>query len=926
MERGTKNLYNDTLNLPRTDFPMRGGLPQKEPEILKEWERIDIYGLVQKHRAGKPRFILHDGPPYANGDIHLGHALNKILKDMIIKYRTQRGYDAPYVPGWDTHGLPIEQRAIKDLGLNRHAVDTVRFRNMCRDHALRFVDIQRNGFKRLGVRGDWAHPYLTLDPKFEAAQIEVFGKMAREGYIYKGHKPVYWCPHCETSLAEAEIEYEEKTSSSVYVKFPVSDGKGALTGRSLFVVIWTTTPWTLPANLAIAVHPELEYLVIRIGAEAYVVAEPLKDAFLEAIEQPPGAFEIEQRLRGADLEGVICRHPFLERDSLVILGEYVTTDQGTGCVHTAPGHGAEDFESGKRYHLEVLCPVDEKGRFTKEAGVFEGVFIEDANGPIMDLLQEKGMLLKKDRLTHQYPHCWRCKKPVIYRATEQWFVSIDQYRSRILQAIDEVRWIPDWGRDRIYSMIAEREDWCISRQRTWGVPIPIFYCEDCGREIIRDETIAFIQSVFEVHGSNAWWSLPVKELLPEGFRCPFCGAGHFRRETDIMDVWFDSGSSHEAVLATHPQLSRPADIYLEGSDQHRGWFNSSLCTAVAISGHGPYKSVLTHGFFVDENGKKMSKSMGNVVDPIKMMDQMGADIIRLWVASTDYRNDMAVSQNIWKQVAETYRKIRNTIRYLLGNIYDYDYQRDRTPYREMPEIDRWALARLQALIKKVTLSFEAYEFHMAYHGLHHFCTVEMSAVYLDIIKDRLYTERAESKARRSAQTALYEILTALTAMLAPILTFTCEEIWTHIPKADKAPSIQLEDWPAGREEWEDEALQARWDTILAARDAVQKSLENARQTKLIGHSLDAQVLLLDVSGRGMWLDALLPYQGDLAGILITSAASVAAGKPGDGDQSALEGLEIQVRKAPGEKCARCWIYSEALDERGLCPRCARALV
>ncbi|MDR1204134.1 MAG: isoleucine--tRNA ligase [Peptococcaceae bacterium] len=921
MGQETKNPYNETLNLPKTDFPMRGDLPRKEPGILKKWEEIDIYGLVRKHREGKPKFILHDGPPYANGDIHLGHALNKILKDIVIKYRTQRGYDAPYVPGWDTHGLPIETRAIKDLGLNRRAADTVEFRNMCRDHALRFVEAQKAGFKRLGVRGDWEHPYLTLDPRFEAAQIGVFGAMAKKGYIYKGHKPVYWCPRCETSLAEAEIEYEEKQSASVYVKFPVAQGKGVLP-EGAFVVIWTTTPWTLPANLAIAVHPEMDYRLIRVGDERYLAAEPLKDAFLAEIGVEAEDAEAERVIRGSDLEGVLCRHPFLDRDSLVILGEHVTMEQGTGCVHTAPGHGMDDFEAGKRYGLEILCPVDDQGKFTPEAGVFEGVFVEDANGGIIDLLREKGMLLKTARISHQYPHCWRCKKPIIYRATEQWFVSIENYRSEILSAVDEARWIPAWGRDRIYNMIADRGDWCISRQRTWGVPIPIFYCEDCGREIIQDETVAHIRKIFETHGSNAWWAMETEALLPEGFRCPHCGGGAFRRETDIMDVWFDSGSSHEAVLAANPQLSRPADLYLEGSDQHRGWFNSSLCTSVAVSGHGPYKSVLTHGFFVDEDGRKMSKSLGNVVDPLKVMDELGADIIRLWVASADYRNDMAVSRNIWKQVTEVYRKIRNTVRFLLGNLYDYDGARDRVPYEALEEIDRWALMKLGQLIERTTQSFETYEFHLAYHGVRQFCVVDMSAVYLDIIKDRLYAERADSQARRSAQTVLSEILRALTVMLAPVLSFTSEEIWGYIPDSGSLPSVQLTDWPEAAGEWEDERLSPRWDLILSVREAAQKALESARQSKQIGNSLDAEVVLVDVSGTGRWMAALEPDRKEWPAIFIVSAVTLTEGKPGDGVPGELDGLEILVRKAPGEKCARCWIYSEEIDEQGLCPRCA----
>lgn len=905
--------FNDTLNLPKTDFPMRGGLPQKEPEIMKAWEEAELYRKVQAARQGQPKFVLHDGPPYANGDIHLGHALNKILKDMIIKYKTMRGFDAPYVPGWDTHGLPIEQRAIKDIGLKRHEIDTLVFRDKCKEFALHFVDVQREEFKRLGVRGDWENPYITLQPKFEEAQIKVFGDMADKGYIYKGHKPVYWCPHCETSLAEAEIEYDEKKSFSIYVKFPLKDGKGVLQGDDLFVVIWTTTPWTLPANLAISVHPKLEYVVVKIGEERYVVAQALLEAFLTAQKSPE--YAIEATVQGKELEGILCRHPFMDRDSVIILGEHVTTEQGTGCVHTAPGHGVEDFEAGMRYGLEVLCPVDDKGRFTKEGGPFEGMFIEDANPEILKLLASKNLLLAKGSIRHQFPHCWRCKQPVMYRAAEQWFVSIDGFREAALKAIDEdVQWIPAWGRERIHNMIADRGDWCISRQRTWGVPIPIFYCKDCGEAIVDKTVIQHVAVLFGEHGSNIWWAREAAELLPEGYRCPTCGGSHFKKETDIMDVWFDSGSSHMAVLETRSELAWPADLYLEGSDQHRGWFNSSLCTGVALRGKAPYKAVLTHGFIVDEQGRKQSKSLGNVVDPLKIISTMGADILRLWVSSADYRNDLANSQGIMKQVSEAYRKIRNTIRFLLGNLSDFDPEVHRVAYEDLLEIDRWALDRLARLIDRVTEGFENYEFHTAYHAIHRFCTLDMSAVYLDIIKDRLYTETAGSELRRSGQQAMWEILNALTGLMAPILTFTAEEIWQYLPQSKTVPFAQMADWPVAQPEWQNGALATRWDSLLLVREQALKALEVARTEKLIGHSLDAKVTVTADLEKYGWL---AEYQHELADLFIVSGARLVLTDGVD--------LQVKVEKADGEKCQRCWIYSEKLDHEKVCPRCAKVL-
>jgi isoleucyl-tRNA synthetase len=914
--------YRDSLNLPKTDFPMRGNLPQREPQILAKWEENKIYEKVQKAREGREFFVLHDGPPYANGDIHLGHALNKVLKDIIVRYKTMSGYNSPYVPGWDTHGLPIEQQVIKKLGLNRHAVSVLEFRSRCKNYAKEYVEIQKEQFKRLGVRGDWENPYLTLEKEYEAAQIGVFGEMAKKGYIYKGLKPVYWCPTCETALAEAEIEYADKKSAAIFVKFPVKDAKGLFSTKDSYVVIWTTTPWTIPANLAISVHPEFRYALVKDGSESLIIAkemiESLKD--LWGKELP-----IEKTFTGKELEGVLCKHPLFPRDSIVICGEHVTLEQGTGCVHTAPGHGEDDFLVGKQYGLPVLCPVDHQGRFTAEVPPYAGLKVEKANENILNDLESAGFLVHSAKIKHSYPHCWRCKQPIIYRATEQWFASIDGFRQEALRGIDQVEWIPAWGKDRIYNMIAERGDWCISRQRTWGVPIPIFYCEHCGKEIINDATIKKVQEVFSAEGSDAWFARPAEELLPEGFTCD-CGYNEFKKETDTMDVWFDSGTSHVGVLKQRPELRWPADMYLEGSDQHRGWFNSSLSTSVATFGQAPYKAVLTHGFLVDERGRKMSKSLGNGVDPLKVVKDMGADILRLWVSSADYKNDVAASPRIMTQMVEAYRKIRNTLRFMLGNLYDYDPKMDNVSYADLKEIDRWILLKLGRVIEKVIKAYDEYEFHVVYHTVHNFCTVELSSIYLDIVKDRLYVDAKDSVGRRSAQTVMSEILNALVRLLAPILVFSTDEIWSYIPGNKEGSDIQIEEMPRVKEEWLDNSLEDKWVRIIDLRYDITKVLELARQEKLINHSLTAKVdLYVDDPAISSFLNTI----DNLAEIVIVS--NLVIHQPGEKvPQSAQKGenfeaVQIAVSSAPGGKCERCWMYSEYVGKNSehpdLCPRC-----
>ena len=922
--------YGTTLNLPQTEFPMRGNLPQREPEVLAKWQEMDIYKAVGRKNAGRPKFILHDGPPYANGDIHLGHALNKVLKDIVVKYRSMSGYDAPYVPGWDTHGLPIELKTIRDLGINRHSVSKVEFREKCAAHAMKYVELQKGQFKRLGCRGDWDNPYITLEPEYEAVQIGAFGEMAKNGYIYKGLKPVYWCADCETALAEAEVEYAEHKSSAIYVKFNVKDGKNLLPADAAFV-IWTTTPWTIPANLGICLNPAFTYCVAESEGEKLIVARELLEGFLKSIGREEKPYKILREFKGRELEYATCTHPLFDRESLVILGEHVTLEAGTGCVHTAPGHGVDDFNVGKRYGLEVLSPITDDGHFTSEAGVFEGLDTTAGNKAVIKALSEAGALMNVSTISHQYPHCWRCHKPVLFRATVQWFASIDGFREEALKNIDGVQWVPAWGRDRIYNMVKDRGDWCISRQRTWGVPIPIFYCADCGEIIINDDTIKHLQDLFRKHGSSVWFGSEANELVPEGFACPKCGSHSFNKETDIMDVWFDSGVSSLAVLENKdrwPDLSWPADLYLEGSDQHRGWFNSSLSISVANRGVSPYKAALTHGFFVDEQGHKMSKSLGNTIDPLKVIDEMGADVLRLWVASTDYRSDLAVSTGIIKQVSEAYRKIRNTVRFLLGNLYDFDPQKNMVPYSGLGEMDKFALIRLNRLVEKSLKAYEDYEFHVLYHAVHKFCVLDMSAFYLDVTKDILYTERAADPSRRAVQTVLYKTVNALVRLLTPILSFTAEESYAHMPKsADAPPSAQLLDMPQVEAESFDEALEAKWEKLLNIRDIVSKELETARQSKVIGHSLDAA---LRIFAEGEERELLLSLGDDLSKFFIVSQSALApAGVSRPAAVGGSESLGIAVSAASGEKCERCWIYNETVgndaEHPTLCSRCSAVI-
>ncbi|MBP2240055.1 isoleucyl-tRNA synthetase [Cytobacillus eiseniae] len=910
--------YKDTLLMPKTEFPMRGNLPKREPEIQEKWEELNIYKKVQDRTKGRPMFVLHDGPPYANGDIHMGHALNKILKDMIVRHKSMTGYHAPYVPGWDTHGLPIEQ-ALTNKGVKRKEMTVAEFRKLCEEYAYGQIDSQRSQFKRLGVRGDWENPYITLKPAYEAQQIKVFGEMAKKGYIYKGKKPVYWSPSSESALAEAEIEYKDKRSPSIYVGFKVKDGKNVI-DTDTQIIIWTTTPWTIPANLGISVHPDLKYVVVEEKGNKYLVAEELLSAVTSELdwENP----QLVKTVKGAELEHILAVHPLYGRDSLVMLGDHVTTDAGTGCVHTAPGHGEDDFYIGQKYGLDVLCPVDDRGVMTDEAPGFEGLFYDEANKPITEKLEEAGALLKLTFITHSYPHDWRTKKPVIFRATAQWFASIKDFRNELMDAVKETKWVPAWGETRLFNMVRDRGDWCISRQRAWGVPIPVFYAEN-GESIITDETIDHVSNLFREHGSNIWFEKEAKDLLPEGFTHQGSPNGVFTKETDIMDVWFDSGSSHQAVLLERDDLQRPADLYLEGSDQYRGWFNSSLSTAVAVTGKAPYKGVLSHGFALDGEGRKMSKSVGNVVVPSKVMNQLGADILRLWVASVDYQSDVRVSDPILKQVAEVYRKIRNTFRFLLGNLDDFDPAVNSVPYEKLREVDQFMLVKLNKLIQTVRDAYENYEYAGIYHAINNFCTLDLSAFYLDFAKDILYIEGADHADRRAIQTVLYESLLALTKLTAPILSHTTDEVWNFIPAVTEE-SVQLTDMPEAKELPNAKELEVKWTSFMKLRDDVLKALEEARNEKVIGKSLAAKVTLYV---NDQVKELLASIDEHLHQLFIVSSFEI-AGTFEDAPEHAIkfENTAIVVSKAEGETCERCWTVTPEVGKveefETLCPRCA----
>jgi isoleucyl-tRNA synthetase len=921
--------YKDTLNLPQTAFPMKANLSQREPEMLRNWEEKKIYDKVQEYRGKQlvGKYILHDGPPYANGHIHMGHALNKILKDIIVKYKTMRGFYTPYIPGWDCHGLPIELQVDKDLGEKKEKIAIIEKRKLCREYAARFVDIQREEFRRLGVFGDWPRPYLTMSNDYEGSIVKEFFRFVKEGYVYKGKKPVHWCPSCVTALAEAEVEYVDKESPSVFVKFPVDEESiekylPALKGNEVSVIIWTTTPWTLPANLAVAFHPDLEYAAVQQGEEVFIVAEGRVEPLRESIGLQG---KIIATVRGRELEGMLVDHPFIARKSRAVLGEFVSLEDGTGIVHIAPGHGEDDYETGLKYGLDIYAPVDDRGKFTKQAGELEGQFVFKANQVIIEMLKSRNALIREMKITHAYPHCWRCKKPVIFRATEQWFISVEhnELRKKCLDEINRVDWVPKWGRDRIFGMVSNRPDWCISRQRSWGVPITMIRCTECGSFIEDESVLDGITELVIKNGADIWFAREVVEFLPAGYTCRKCGHSAFSKELDILDVWFDSGVSHAAVVENDVRLSWPADMYLEGSDQHRGWFQSSLLASVGTRGTAPYRTVLTHGFVVDGSGKKMSKSLGNVIAPQEIIKGFGAEILRIWVAAEDYRDDIRISKEILNRLTEAYRKIRNTCRFLIGNLHDFD----GADYGGMlDEIDGWAMHRLQMLVGRVTKAYEQFDFHEAFHSIHNFCVVDMSSIYLDILKDRLYTAKSDSIGRRASQWVLSEILSALTRLMAPVLSFTAEEVWGYVkqkPAEWPVESVFLAPFPEVRGEFLDAALEEKWKGLLELRDEVNKALEIKRAEKFIGNSLEAKVrLYLPEKLRSL----VESYGGFLPAFFLVSSAEISDERLKGAYQSInVEGLQIAIERAPGSKCQRCWNWSERVgtfsDEPELCERC-----
>ncbi len=929
--------YNKTINLPKTDFPMRAGLPKREPEMLKRWEDQDLYNELLKKNEGKPLFSLHDGPPFSNGDLHMGHALNKALKDFITRSYAMRGYYTPYIPGWDNHGMPIESAIIKQNKLDRKSMSVPEFRSACHEFADHYIDVQRNGFKRMGVVGDWDHPYKTMDPGFEADEVRVFGQMYKKGYIYKGLKPVYWCPRDETALAEAEIEYQDDPCTTVYVKFPMKDDCGKLGNfdhSKLFFVIWTTTIWTLPGNLAIALHPEESYALVKApNGEVYIMAEALTDKVMRI--GGFGEYEIVETHPGAFFENMLAQHPFLDKTSRLLLADYVTMDSGTGCVHTAPGFGADDYETCRRYGMDMVVPVDDQGRHTDYAGKYAGMKTDESNPVILNDMKEAGSLFASENIVHSYPHCWRCKGPIIFRATPQWFCSVDSFKDEACAACEDVRWVPEWGLERIKSMVRERTDWCISRQRKWGLPIPVVYCKHCGKPIVTDESIESIASAFEREGSNAWFAKEAEELLPAGFKCPHCGeAEGYTKEEDTLDGWFDSGSTHFASMQ-RTQKFWPATMYLEGLDQYRGWFQSSLLVGVGALGLGaPFKECVTHGWTVDGEGKAMHKSLGNGMDPAEIFNKYGADLLRLWAASADYHVDVRCSDEIFKQLSQNYLKFRNTARYCLGNLDGFNPD-DLVPADEMEELDRWAVTRLNALTEKCMKAYDDYEFLVVTHAVNDFCVVELSNFYLDIIKDRLNCEEADGRRRRSAQTALFLILDTMTKLMAPILAFTCDEIWqamTH-RSGDDGRNVLLNEMnrPYADYALNDKAME-KWDTIIRLRDDVNAVLETARADKKIGKALEAHVSLHADDDAAA--QALLSTIGvSLAEVFIVSDCNITTAEPAAestvGKGSNFPGLTVEVSEANGAKCERCWMQFPKVGEDPnhptLCPRCANVV-
>lgn len=936
--------YKETLNLPKTDFQMRAELPKREPEALKSWEDSGLYGKIMEAGRGRPRYTLHDGPPYANGRIHIGHALNKILKDFVVKSRSMAGFSTDYVPGWDCHGLPIELQVEKELGKEKQGLSKLEIRKRCRAYAEKFVEVQREDFKRLGVFGEWDRPYLTMAYGYQASILRELKRFVENGIVYKGKKPVHWCPSCMTALAEAEVEYADKTSPSIYVRFEMDKAETekrlgvSIPDEKAYVIIWTTTPWTIPANLAVALHPELDYALVSAGGASYIIAEGLSEEVSTKLGWK--STEVLKKFRASVIEGMKARHPFIDRDSVILLGEHVTLEAGTGIVHIAPGHGQDDYELGLKYGLDIYNPVDDAGKFMQVVPEFAGQHVFKANEAIVELLRNNGSLLLKEDIRHSYPHCWRCKSPIIFRATEQWFASMEagDLREKALEAIsDKVRWVPSWGKDRIYNMVQNRPDWCLSRQRAWGVPIPALKCVSCGKSVLDPGLIEKLASMVEEEGADAWFGRELQEFAPGDLACPDCGGKEFKKEEDILDVWFDSGVSFSAVLEKRENLKFPADLYLEGSDQHRGWFHSSLLASEATRSVPPYSAVLTHGFVVDGSGRKMSKSTGNVVAPQEVIGKYGAEVLRLWVAGEDYREDVRISEEILKRLSEAYRRIRNTFRFILGNLYDFDPEKNQVRYEELEELDRLTLHKLTRLAERIRAAYDDFEFHVVYHSVHNFCTVDLSSFYLDIVKDRLYTARTDSRGRRAAQTTMYHVLDHLVRLTAPVLVFTADEAWAFLP-GERAESVHLSTMPETRREWLDPSLEEKWERLMEYKGEISRALEVARQqAKIIGHPLDAQAVVYPPEKD---MDLLRSEEKALEEVLIISRLIVsdqplvdaAVGTDGKSVKYASDevaGLNVVVSRADGAKCERCWHFSTYVgkdqEHPAVCERCVEAL-